>query len=254
MGYSIKELKEILETISDVNDETLRSIKMDERIGVQKLVAKWMKDQEKRKLALEKYKLMQAYEEDLINNGVTLIAGVDEVGRGPLAGPVVAAAVILKKDANLIGIDDSKKLSKGKRKFFFEQIKTEAVSYGIGICTSKEIDQHNIYEATKIAMERAISNLNPSPQHLLIDAMKLALPISQTSIIKGDANSISIAAASVLAKETRDAMMEELGEKYPEYGFEKHMGYGTKEHLNAIKEKGIIDEHRRSFAPIKEYS
>jgi len=251
MTQTIEEIKILLNGLTDKKSEILNELQNDQRIGVQKLIAKWFRDQEKIELAQLKFQTMMEYETNLYKQNIKLIAGVDEVGRGPLAGPVVAAAVILDENNTLIGLDDSKKLSKEKRQYFVERIKSEAISYGVGIASSTEIDDINIYEATKLAMQRAIEQLNQSPEHLLIDAMKLPLNISQTSIIKGDATSISIAAASVLAKETRDSLMTELGKQYPQYGFEKHMGYGTKEHLEAIEVNGIIHEHRKSFAPIK---
>ncbi|WP_088041242.1 ribonuclease HII [Bacillus sp. EAC] len=251
MTQTIEEIKILLNGLTDKKSEILNELQNDQRVGVQKLIAKWFRDQEKIELAHLKFQTMMEYETNLYKKNIKLIAGVDEVGRGPLAGPVVAAAVILDENNTLIGLDDSKKLSKEKRQYFVERIKREAISYGVGIASSTEIDNINIYEATKLAMQRAIEQLNQSPEHLLIDAMKLPLNISQTSIIKGDATSISIAAASVLAKETRDSLMTELGKQYPQYGFEKHMGYGTKEHLEAIEVNGIIHEHRKSFAPIK---
>ncbi|EAO51486.1 Ribonuclease HII [Bacillus thuringiensis serovar israelensis ATCC 35646] len=147
---------------------------------------------------------------------------------------------------------DSKKLSEAKRERFYDEIKVQAIAIGVGIVSPQVIDDINIYQATKQAMLDAVAYLSCTPQHLLIDAMKLPTPIPQTSIIKGDAKSISISAASIIAKVTRDRMMKELGEKYPEYGFEQHMGYGTKQHLEAIEVHGVLDEHRKSFAPIKD--
>lgn len=193
------------------------------------------------------------YERELKDKGIKLIAGVDEVGRGPLVGPVVAACVILPDDFNLDGLTDSKKLSEKKRDFYFEEIKRQAVSYGIGIIDERKIDEVNIYEATKLAMKEAINNCHIKPEHVLIDAMPLELDIPTTSIIKGDLKSITISAASVIAKVTRDRMLMELDEKYPMYEFKKNKGYPTKKHLEAIKEYGIIDEHRRSYGPVKEY-
>ncbi|MEH6939412.1 ribonuclease HII [Bacillus sp. JJ664] len=251
MTQTIEQIKVILSDLTDETSDVFIELKNDQRIGVQKLVAKWYREQEKIVMAQVKFHKMMEYEKNLYGQNITLIAGVDEVGRGPLAGPVVAAAVILDQENELIGLDDSKKLSKEKRQYFVERIKSEAISYGIGMASSVEIDELNIYEATKLAMKRAIEQLHKIPEHLLIDAMKLPMEISQTSIIKGDETSISIAAASVLAKETRDSLMVELAKEHPHYGFEKHMGYGTKEHLEAIEQYGIIHEHRKSFAPIK---
>ena len=193
------------------------------------------------------------YERELREKGVTLIAGVDEVGRGPLVGPVVAACCILPETFNLDGLTDSKKLSEKKRDFFFEEIKKQAISYGIGIVSAKKIDEVNIYEATKIAMKEAISNMPVKPEHILIDAMPLELDIPTTSIIKGDLKSITISAASVLAKVTRDRMLYELDKEYPMYDFKNNKGYGTKKHLEAIESFGVIDEHRRSYSPVSDY-
>lgn len=193
------------------------------------------------------------YERELIDSGVKLIAGVDEVGRGPLVGPVVTACVILPLNYKLDGLTDSKKISEKKRNMFFDIIKKDALGIGIGIVSEKKIDEINIYEATKVAMKEAISNCNIKPEHVLIDAMKLDLDIPSTSIIKGDLLSLSISAASIIAKVTRDRMMYELDEKYPMYNFKKNKGYPTKDHLEAIKEYGIIDEHRKSYGPVKKY-
>lgn len=193
------------------------------------------------------------YERELIDKGITLIAGVDEVGRGPLVGPVVAACVVLPLKFNLDGLTDSKKLSEKKRDYFFEEIKKQALGIGIGIIDEKKIDEVNIYEATKLAMTQAISNCTVKPEHILIDAMPLDIDIPTTSIIKGDLKSITISAASVIAKVTRDRMMYELDEKYPMYGFKKNKGYPTKAHVEAIKKYGIIDEHRKSYGPVRDY-
>ena len=193
------------------------------------------------------------YERELKDKGIKLIAGVDEVGRGPLVGPVVAACVILPDDFNLDGLTDSKKLSEKKRDFYFDEIKKQAISYGVGIIDERKIDEVNIYEATKLAMKEAINNCHIKPEHVLIDAMPLEIDIPTTSIIKGDLKSITISAASVIAKVTWDRMLMELDEKYPMYEFKKNKGYPTKKHLEAIKEYGIIDEHRRSYGPVKEY-
>ena len=210
-----------------------------------------------RKKVLEKIDLKNIdpykYENELKNKGIKLIAGVDEVGRGPLVGPVVTACVILPEDFNLEGLTDSKKLTEKKRDFYYDEIMKQAVSIGVGIVSNEEIDKINIYEATKVAMKQAVDNCNIKPEHVLIDAMKLDLDIPSTSIIKGDLLSISISAASVIAKVTRDRMMYELDEKYPMYDFKSNKGYPTKKHMEAIKEYGIIPEHRKSYGPVKEY-
>ncbi len=193
------------------------------------------------------------YERVLRKNGVTLIGGVDEVGRGPLVGPVVAACCILPEKFQLDGLTDSKKLSEKKRDYFFEEIKKQAISYGIGIVSAKRIDEINIYQATKEAMIQAIYNCNVLPEHVLTDAMKLDIDIPITPIVKGDLKSITISAASVLAKVTRDRMMMELDKKYPMYDFKNNVGYPTKKHLEAIKEYGILSEHRKSYGPVAKY-
>ncbi len=192
------------------------------------------------------------YEKQLNEKKIVYIAGVDEVGRGPLVGPVVAACVVLPKDYYLDGLTDSKKLSKKKREMFFDIIMNDAIGVGIGVIGEKIIDEVNIYEATKMAMKEAIKECNKKTkiEHVLIDAMKLDIDIPTTSIIKGDLKSITISAASVIAKVTRDRMLEELDKKYPMYGFKDNAGYGTKKHLEAIEKYGIIDEHRKTFKPV----
>ncbi len=191
------------------------------------------------------------YERELYKKGYTLIAGVDEAGRGPLVGPVVAAAVILPKNYKLTGLTDSKKLNEKKREAFFEIIQKDAISYGIGIVDAPTIDKINILEASRLAMNIAVDNLSIKPEYIITDAMKLnhenVLPI-----IHGDALSITIAAASVLAKVTRDHLMYELDQLHPEYGFKEHKGYPTKKHLENIKKYGILDNYRLSYRPIKE--
>ena len=213
----------------------------------------------KDKKVIEKLELILAkkdnyrYERELINKGINLIAGVDEVGRGPLVGPVVTAAVILPKDYHLEGLTDSKKLTEEKRNEYYKIIMKDALAVSVGIKGADIIDKVNIYEATRLAMYEAIDKLAIKPEHILIDAMKLPdLKIPSTSIIKGDIKSESIAAASVIAKVTRDSMMYELGEKFPEYGFDKHKGYPTKEHLENIKKYGLLDNYRFTFGPVSD--
>ena len=191
---------------------------------------------------------MLKYERELWASGADYICGVDEVGRGPLAGPVVTAAVILPKDFNLLGVDDSKKLSPKKRDELFEQIKEAAVCWAIGRREPDVIDEINILNATKAAMLDAIENLSVRPDHVLIDAVHLKkLTIPQTSIIKGDANSVSIAAASIIAKVTRDREMVEMSKIYPGYAFESNKGYGTKAHYEGLKAQGPCPIHRKTF-------
>ena len=193
------------------------------------------------------------YENELYENGINFIAGVDEVGRGPLNGPVVSACVVLPKGYHKDGIIDSKKLSEKKRNELFDIIKRDALGIGVGIVYADEIDELNIYEATKKSMKLAINNCNSKIEHVLIDAMKLDLDVASTSIIKGDAKSISIAAASIIAKVTRDAMMYELDKKYPMYGYKNHKGYPTKKHIEAINKYGLIEGYRKTYGPVKDY-
>lgn len=192
------------------------------------------------------------YELDLIKQGYQLIGGIDEVGRGPLVGPVVAACVVLPLNYKLPGLNDSKKLSEKKRELFYQIIKKDALGIGIGIIDEKIIDQVNIYEATKLAMKAAIKNNPIKIDYLLIDAMKLDVDIPFQAIIKGDQKSLSIAAASVIAKVTRDNLLLELDKKYPQYNFKNNKGYGTKKHLEALKIYGVLTEHRASFKPVQD--
>ena len=196
---------------------------------------------------------MKEFENELYESGIKYIAGIDEVGRGPLVGPVVTAAVILPKDFYDERINDSKKLTEKKREQLYDVIMENAVSVGIGISSEDVIDDINILEATKKAMIEAVNNLSVKPEHLLIDAVKLNVDIPQTSIIKGDAKSESIAAASIIAKVTRDRMMVELDREHPEYDFKHNKGYGTKKHIDAIEKYGILKEHRKTFAPCNKY-
>ena len=190
------------------------------------------------------------YERELIEKGITLIGGIDEVGRGPLVGPVVASCVILPVNYKLEGLTDSKKLTEKKRNEFYDILMKEAVSVGIGIIDEKRIDEINIYEATKEAMTAAINNLDIKPEHILIDAMPLDLDVPTTSIIKGDLLSITISAASVIAKVTRDHMLYDIDKEYPMYDLKNNKGYGTKKHLEAIQKYGITKYHRLSYKPV----
>lgn len=248
---TIKGIKERLASIQRLDDPLLTELEQDSRSGVIQAIAKRKKEIQKRLDEDERLEGMLAYEKECYAREIELIAGVDEVGRGPLAGPVVAAAVILPKGCKISGLNDSKKIPKSKHKEIYEAVLQNAIAIGIGVKDNHVIDQVNICEATKLAMMEAIGQLEPQPQHLLIDAMKLDLPISQTSIIKGDANSLSIAAASIVAKVTRDQMMEEFDKEYPGYDFAKNAGYGTANHLAGLDQLGVTPIHRRSFEPVK---
>lgn len=198
---------------------------------------------EKKRIEKLKY-----YENKAFSRGYNLIAGIDEVGRGPLAGPVVSAAVILPKDFNVLHINDSKKITPKKREELYNKIQEYALDVGVGIVNSQIIDDINIYQATKMSMAIAVNNLKNTPDILFIDAMKCEnIPIKQLSIIKGDSRSISIAAASIIAKVTRDRIMEEYHKKFPQYAFNKNKGYGTEEHRDAIIDFGFLNIHRKTF-------
>lgn len=211
---------------------------------------------ERLELAIKRTKELRRPEIELMDKGYSLIAGVDEVGRGPLAGPVVAAACIFDRDVDIVGIDDSKKLIEKKREQFFDEIKDKALAYGIGEASCEVIDEINILEATKLAMKRAIDEADKMLeskgrdriQIVIFDAVKINdLKKEQMSVIKGDQTYFSVAAASILAKVTRDNLMKEYDKVYPEYGFASNKGYGTKAHYEGIKKAGITEIHRKSF-------
>mgnify|MGYP003314021429 CR=1 FL=1 len=193
------------------------------------------------------------YERELREKGITLIAGVDEVGRGPLVGPVVAACVILPVNYELPGLTDSKKISEKKREQLYDIIMKDAISVGVGVVGPEKIDEINILEASRLAMKIAIENLSVKPEFILSDAMKLNnIDIPYLDIVHGDALSLSIAAGSVIAKVTRDRMMYELDKKYPMYDFKNNVGYPTKKHIEAINEYGVFEGYRKSYGPVKE--
>ncbi|MEB5791963.1 ribonuclease HII [Staphylococcus hominis] len=252
MPQTIKEIKALLDTIDSIEALEQHELMSDTRKGVQQNIVRRRKQLLKDQETQEHYQQMNKYENEILkDNPNALICGIDEVGRGPLAGPVVACAVILNKEHQYLGLDDSKKVSATKRKILNEQLKEGVYDYAYGIASAEEIDEFNIYNATKLAMERAINQLTQQPNHLLIDAMTLDNAIPQTSIIKGDAKSVSIAAASIMAKEYRDGLMAEVALKYPGYDFEKNVGYGTKSHLQGLKQLGITPYHRKTFEPVK---
>jgi ribonuclease HII len=249
---SITEIKTLLRE-NKLTEVDIANLKNDTRKGVQQLIATVEKQKLKEQALEQAFFEMCTYERKSRAFGKKHIAGVDEAGRGPLAGPVVAAAVILPADFKLLGLNDSKQLSETKRDEYFDIIKENAISYGISIIDNQIIDNVNIFEATKLAMKDALSKLTLPADHVLIDAVRLNyLPCTSESIIKGDAKSISIAAASVLAKVTRDRLMKQIHIEYPMYDFASNMGYGTKHHLDTLKEYGISPYHRKSFAPVRE--
>ena len=251
--YTISHIKELLSSIHSMEDPMFQQLSLDMRKGVQTALKSCQKRIEKEQKRAEHFMEMQYYERLAYKEGASFIAGVDEVGRGPLAGPVVAAAVILPKNIEDLGFDDSKKLSASKREEIYRLIQEKAIAIGIGIVDADIIDQVNIYQASRLAMQQAVSELKIQPDYLLIDAMKIDVNTPQIGIIKGDAKSISIAAASIVAKQVRDQMMREFDELYPGYDFSNNAGYGTPKHLEGLKSKGICPIHRKTFAPIKDF-
>ena len=244
---SIKEIDSRLKMAEDAEREQLMKVYApDDRAGVQKLLEKYRKQKEKLLAEKERLAKMRQYEEKYADHA--FICGIDEVGRGPLAGPVVAGAVILPKECEILYINDSKKLSAAKRDELYDEIMDKAVAVGLGMASPARIDEINILQATYEAMREAVKGLSVKPEVLLNDAVTIpGLEGVQVPIIKGDAKSLSIAAASILAKVTRDHMMAEYEELFPGYGFAKHKGYGTAAHIAAIRELGPCPIHRRSF-------
>lgn len=249
--HSLK-IKDVTEKIKemDIYDaiEYLQELKETTSLNLDKLIIKATKKKEKYENELERLENMTVFEKNAYLEGHHLIAGVDEAGRGPLAGPVVAAAVVLAKNTLIPGLNDSKKLSAAQRDMLFDEIRHKALSYSVGIVDEKTIDHINILRAAKKAMKIAVDKLSHNPDIVLVDAVEIDdIPHKQVPIIKGDSLSISIAAASIIAKVTRDRLMDELSLKYPKYGFAKHKGYGTKEHIDAIKKEGLCPIHRVTF-------
>lgn len=246
---TISEIKMALEECDILQiPNVCKQYETDERKGVQKLIQTYQKRYTAHMQELQRLQNILQYERECYQKGYTLVAGVDEVGRGPLAGPVVAAAVILPQNHIIAGIDDSKKLTAKKREELCAIIKKEAVAWAVGVVSHERIDEINILQATYEAMREAIAKLNIPPQYILADAVTIPqIEIPQKGIVKGDAKSMSIGAASIVAKVTRDAMMEELDKVYPNYDFASNKGYGSQKHLAGIAQHGLCDIHRRSF-------
>jgi ribonuclease HII len=232
--------------------EQLTVWETDTRKGVQAALLSFRRRQAKAVADRSAFEDRLAFERNACEKGL-VVAGVDEVGRGPLAGPVVAAAVVIDQSFDLLAVHDSKQLTQKKRLALDEQIKAQAVDYAFGIVDASQIDEVNIYEASRIAMKQAVEKLTISVDALLIDAMTVDLNLPQEKLIKGDDRSISIGAASILAKNFRDQLMADYAELYPGYGFERNAGYGTAEHLAALKKLGPTDIHRKTFAPVKDF-
>ena len=250
---TISQIKARLQTITDTTDPYLQTIRDDSRKGVQMAIQQFERRLARQKEAEEAFNNRFKYEKYYWENGCQYIAGMDEVGRGPLAGPVVTCAVILNADFDLIGVTDSKQLTRHERENLYLRIVDEAVEVSIAVNSPAVIDQLNIYRATQDAMIRAVHELHHQPSHLIVDAVPLSLPIPQTTLIKGDQKSISVAAASIVAKEYRDHLMADYAQLYPGYDFENNMGYGTKQHLAGLQKYGVTPIHRRTFAPVPNF-
>ncbi|QLK86954.1 ribonuclease HII [Staphylococcus sp. 17KM0847] len=250
---TIQDIKNELTQITQTSELESHPDYHDARKGVQAAFRTRRKQLEKQQQLIERYKVMSQYELNILEGDEhAIICGIDEVGRGPLAGPVVASAVVLDEGHRYIGINDSKQLNAVKRQSLDKTLKENVRAWSIGIATSAEIDNMNIYEATKLAMYRAIEQLAIQPTHYLIDAMTLEkLEKPQQSLIKGDAKSVSIAAASIIAKVYRDQLMVQYDAQYPGYDFSHNAGYGTANHLKGLAQQGICPIHRLSFEPIK---
>lgn len=248
---SIKDIKDSLEGVYRLDHPLFLQYRQDPRRGVQTALERRAKEIKAALAEDQRLEVMLAFEREFYQQGFELIAGVDEVGRGPLAGPVVAAAVILPKNCKIKGLNDSKKIPKSRHLQIYEEVKKEALAVGLGFIDQNLIDQVNIYQATKLAMLEAIKDLSTQPQALLLDAMELDLDLPQLSLIKGDARSLSIAAASIVAKVERDRLMAGYDQLYPGYDFAQNAGYGTKNHLSALDQLGISPIHRKTFEPIK---
>ena len=247
---NITEIKELLAGAPTA--EQLATLAADERKGVQKLLAAYNKRLEKAAAEKERFTAMLKLERELYAEGYELIAGVDEAGRGPLAGPLVIAAVILPKDVFISGLNDSKQLSAAKRDMLYNEVMAKALDIEVNIVSVSNIDELNIYSATQQGMAQVLENLHCRPQAALIDAMPVKVPgMKIESVVHGDALSASIAAASIIAKVTRDRIMERLDLVYPAYGFAHNKGYGSGAHMQAVREQGATRWHRRSFEPVK---
>lgn len=252
--YAVKEIKALLNE-KVIDNSLLESFRVDERKGVINEIKIYDRRIAKEKLVYDNFLAISNFDAQYRQQGYLRLAGVDEAGRGPLAGPVVAAAVILPEGFELIGLTDSKKVKEIDRKRFFDIITNSAISYEIAIVNNDIIDEINILEATKRAMHQALVGLDVQPDIALIDAVKINnLPFPSDAIIKGDDKSLAIAAASILAKVTRDNIMEKIAEEFPGYDFSNNKGYGTEKHLNGMAEFGITKYHRKTFSPVNQYA
>lgn len=250
---SIKTLHDLFQSVTDIQDPLFEKYGQDSRSGVQKLITTTQNRLKKSAIEKSAFEERFFYERQARKQGHRYIAGIDEVGRGPLAGPVVTCAVVLPEDFDVVEVNDSKQLSDHLREELYPQILRQALAVGIGVASSKQIDQLNIYQATRVAMLEAVRQLQVQPDQLLIDAMQIDTQIPQTKLIHGDAKSVSIGAASIIAKVFRDHLMQSYDILYPGYEFAHNAGYGTKAHLQGLADLGPCKIHRRTFAPVSNY-
>ena len=247
---TISEIREIL--LGSPSEEFLAELEQDGRVAVKKLLQAYHKRVEKAALERERFHKMLSYERNYYEEGAKLIAGVDEAGRGPLAGPLVIAAVVMPEEFFISGLNDSKQISASKRDKLYDEILQKALSVSVNVVSISNIDELNIYRATQQGMAEVLLHLDKQPDVALIDAMPVeAGDIKTVSLVHGDALSASIAAASIIAKVTRDRIMEKLDTLYPAYKFANNKGYGSKEHMQAIDMEGVTEWHRRSYEPVK---
>lgn len=248
---TIKDIVEKLR-IAEEPEPWMEEFAQDSRAGVKNAFARWQRQYDKRKMVIQEHMAKIAFDESFAPFEGAMVAGVDEAGRGPLAGPVVTAAVILPQEVKaLVGLDDSKSISRAERQRLAEIIRDVAIAYSIHIQSARRIDELNIYAATRNSMEQAVKELAVKPDFVIVDAMALEIDRPTESVIKGDAKSLAVAAASIIAKTTRDAIMDDLHIEYPVYQFGKNAGYGTAEHVEALQVHGPCEHHRTSFEPVK---
>ncbi len=250
-----------LTTIKDIVDKLrvteepapwMAELAQDTRAGVKNALASWQRSYDKKEIILQEHSAKKAFDESFAPFEGAMVAGVDEAGRGPLAGPVVTAAVVLPREVpELVGLDDSKTISRVERQRLARLIRNVAISYSTHIQSAQRIDELNIYAATKDSMEQAVKSLAIRPDFVIVDAMALRIDCPTASVVKGDAKSLAVAAASIIAKTTRDAIMDQLHIDYPAYHFEKNAGYGTVEHVKALQIYGPCEHHRATFEPVK---
>lgn len=248
--YTVADYKRLL--ADEPSDVVLTAAQADSRKGVQQAYQRYLKQAEKQAKLLARFDQHMSLERDFWQAGGQYVAGIDEVGRGPLAGPVVTAAVVLPQNFDLVEVNDSKQLTAQKRAELMPKILNEAVAVSLGVADAPTIDRLNIYEATRVAMRQAVENLTVRPTLLLVDAMQIPVPIQQNRLIKGDAKSASISAASIVAKVARDHLMTMYDQVYPGYDFADNMGYGTAKHLAGLQQLGVTPIHRHSFSPVRD--